>query len=470
MTKPYDLIKLAEVESISQEKIIEYYKSYINPGIARSLKILGMDKLRIVRAEGMYLYDQSGREILDFSSGFCVLNHGHNHPRILKARREFNREKRLEVCKANISSYQSVLAKNLAEIFPGDLQYSFFCNSGAEANEGALKIALLHQGPAKDKVIYTDESYHGKTFATMSVSGTVSSPYKDLFKSLGGCFEVPFGDIEAVKRLIESRTDGKHNDLGCIILEPIKGDRVLIPPDGYLKQLYELCQRYRIVMIADEVYTGFGKTGKMFGFEHGDIVPDVVTFSKTFGGGKASIAGYIVKPFIFKDTYLPMNGCTLHTTTYGGMGEECVTAIEALNIIVEDDYVGKARRRGEYLLSKMKSLQEKHSQYIKATRGIGLLCIFELHPTSELIHQKLRNKIPIVDDLLLGLFPAMIVAELLDKHDILCFTGGREDNLFLNPSFLVTNEQIDRMIEALDDIFGQNQLKLAAKLAANFLL
>lgn len=466
--RKYNLIRLSELEGLSQKDIIKYYKEYINPGIAAFLKILGFDKYKIVRAEGMYLHTECGRKILDFLGGMSVLGHGHNHPRILQARRNFNEAKHLEICKAFISQYQSVLAKNLAEIFPGDLKYSFFCNSGAEANEGALKIALLYQRRCgKDKIVYTDLGYHGKTFATMSVSGFSAHSYRELFKGIGGCIEVPFGDIQSFCQLIEER---KNNDIAAIILEAVKADLALVPPQRYLAELYSLCKRNNIIMIVDEVFTGFGRTGKMFSFEHGEIVPDIVTFSKSLGGGKASIAGYIVKPRIFQRAYGSLKTCTIHTTTFGGLGEECATAIEALNIINDEGLVENAKLQGEYLLSRMQSLKSKYPGYIKDVRGIGLLCVFEFHKSSEVFGRKLLGKIPQVDNLLLGLLPAVIVSELLKKHGILIYAGGREDSLFVTPPLIVRKEAIDIFISALDDVLNANLLSLAVKLVLNYIL
>lgn len=467
--KEYNLIQLLEVDTFTQKEIVGLYSKYINPGIAIFLKILGFDKYKIMKAEGMYLYTECGKKILDLSGGLSVLNHGHNHPRIMEARKRFNEDKRLEICKAFISSYQSVLAKNLAEIFPATLQYSFFCNSGAEANEGALKIALLFHKPKRDKIIYTDLGYHGKTFATMSVSGLVSRPYKELFKTLDGCIELPYGDIGAVKDLIAKRTASGSCDIACMILEPIKADLVLMPPKGYLQELESLCNAQNIILIADEIFTGFGRTGKMFGFEHGGIIPDIVTFSKSLGGGKASIAGYIVKSHIFKKTYGSLKGCTIHTTTFGGLGEECATAIEALNIINDEDLIGNARVQGEYLLARMKELKNKYPQYIKDVRGIGLLCIFELRNSNEVFGDKFLKAIPQINDLFLGLIPAAIISELFKRHNILIYTGGREDNLFINPALIIKKEDIDIFIDSLDNVLNGNILRLIMELANNFI-
>ncbi len=465
--KKYNLVSLSEIDNLSQAEVVKYYKEYINPGIATFLRILGLDSYKIIKAEGMYLYSECGRKILDFSGGMSVLNHGHNHPRILEARRRFNENKHLEICKAFISQYQSVLARNLAEIFPGDLNYSFFCNSGAEANEGALKMALLYHFPNRDKVIYTDLGYHGKTFGTMSVSGPASRPYSELFKRIEGCIEVPYGDIDAFRGLVEKRISAGKNDIAAVILESIKADSVIVPPKGYLRELSLLCRKYGIILILDEVFTGFGRTGKMFAFEHESVIPDIVTFSKSLGGGKASIAGYIAKSHIFKKTYGPLNRSTVHTTTFGGMGEECFTAIEALNIINDEDLVENSREQGRYLLLRLESLRKKYPRYIKEARGIGLLCVCELYKSSEVFSARMLKNAPQIEGLLLGLLPAVIVSEMFKKYNVLIYTGGREDNLFINPSLIVKKEEIDNFIEALDKVMSENLVQLSIGLATN---
>ncbi|MBM4388539.1 MAG: aminotransferase class III-fold pyridoxal phosphate-dependent enzyme, partial [Deltaproteobacteria bacterium] len=194
-----------------------------------------------------------------------------------------------------------------------------------------------------------------------------------------------------------------------------------------------------------------------------------VTFSKTLGGGKASISGYIVRPYVFEKTYGSLANALVHSTTYSGMGEECYTAIEALNILVDEGFLEKARSLGEYLLSGMTELKAKHSGIIRDARGLGLLCIFELHPVSGVIGKNLLKKIPDVDRLLLGLIPAAIVSELFKKHDILKNTGGREDNLFVNPALIVTKEEIDRFIDSLDKVLSGNLYALIVKLASNMM-
>jgi len=205
----------------------------------------------------------------------------------------------------------------------------------------------------------------------------------------------------------------------------------------------------------------------MFGFEHYGIVPDVVTFSKSLGGGKASIAGYIVRSHIFRRTYGSPQTCAIHSTTFGGMGEECATAIEALNVLVEEGLVENARTLGVHLRQRMEALKGRHPRLVKDVRSVGLLGVIELFPSARILSRRVLGMIPGAEDLLIGLYPAMIVSEMVKGHDILTYTGGREDNVFVNPSLIVTREQIDRFMDALDAVLGQSRTKLALGLLAN---
>jgi len=466
-----ELIRLEAIDGMSQKDIVELYRDHVSPGIAANLRILGWDRIKVVRAEGLYLHTECGRRILDFTASNNVMNHGHNHPRVLDARRKFRERQELEICKAFVPQHQAVLAHNLATILPGDLDYTFFCNSGAEANEGALKIATLFQrDKGKDSILYTDLGYHGKTFGTMSVSGPASTPYSELFKGLDGCIQVPWGNTEALLEAIRGRTSWQRNDIACMILEPIKGDLALRPPDGYLEELGRICRKHDILLIFDEIYTGFGRTGEWFGFQHYDVLPDVVTYSKSLGGGVASIAAYTVRSEVFRKTYASPTKCAIHSSTLGGMGSECATAIEALNVMKDEAFPERSAELGEYMLERMKALQERHPSLLKDARAIGLMGIFETAHATEVLDVDALRRLPgtaWIDDRLEGLVPALIVSELLKRHDCLTFTGGREDLILVNPALVVTREQIDDFLGALDDVLSTGIVKLAAGLASN---
>ncbi|MCK5393068.1 MAG: aspartate aminotransferase family protein, partial [Candidatus Omnitrophica bacterium] len=385
---------LEDVEELSVQERIDLTVDYVNPGMAKLFKILGFDKIWPISAEGMYLNFQNGRKILDMTGGNCVLGLGHNHPKILACRKKIAEEKRLELCKSFLSPYIGVLAANMANLLPGDLKYSFFCGSGAEAVEGALKLAQKHHGFQRNGIVYTDHSFHGKTHAAMSVSSMDDTRHN--FQLLDNCYQVPYGDAKALEAFFQSRwiKEIDKPDICAFILEAIHGTRLIFPSKGYLKEVRELCTKYDVLLIVDEIYTGFGRTGYWFAFESEDIVPDIVCYSKTFGGGKASIAGYTTRAPVFMKAYGKTDDSMMHSSTFSGMSEECATAIEAMNIIKDENLVEVSRSLGEYLGKSLRILSEKYPESIKNVRGRGLLWGVELKPMFHKMESSIKKVFP----------------------------------------------------------------------------
>ncbi|MFC1558370.1 aspartate aminotransferase family protein [candidate division KSB1 bacterium] len=451
----YDLIKLNEVEKLSLNDIKDNYYRHINTGIPKVLNMLGFDQIEPVYSEGLFIYAKDGRKIYDFTGGISVLNLGHNHPRILKVRREFNEKKRPEVWKTYLSPYLAALSRNLAAVSPGDLNYSFLCNSGAEANEGALKIAEKYQGLNKKKIVYTDISFHGKTHAAMSVSGCETS--KSYFKLLNDCISIPYGNWREFEDLIKESCNkkGKKNDIIAIILEAIHAEGVIIPPKGYLKNIRRLCDEYDILMIIDDIFCGFGRTGRMFSFEYEDIIPDIFTVSKSLGGGKASIAAYIARDHIFKKAYGNMKDSMIHTTTFNGFGEECCTAIESINILVEENLVENSKEMGEYFLLKLIELKDKYPKLIKDVRGIGLLLDIEFKKPAEKIISTISKVSPFLNEFSEGFLTGMILSLMMHKYNILLLVGQHnKSNIIVNPPLIINKENIDYFIESFSELLS----------------
>ncbi|MHA2040214.1 MAG: aspartate aminotransferase family protein, partial [Promethearchaeota archaeon] len=326
------------------------------------------------------------------------------------------------------------MSKNLATLSPADLNYVFICNSGAEANEGALKIAEKYQGTKKRKIIYTDLSFHGKTHATMSVSSC--EPSKKHFKLLDDCVSISYGDWNAFEKLIKKshRENSGNNDIIAIILEAIHAEGVIKPPEGYLRNIRRLCNENDILMIIDEVLCGFGRTGKMFSFEHEDIEPDIFTVAKSLGGGKASVAAYITRDNIYKKAYGSIKDSMIHTSTFSGLGEECFTAIEAINVLDEDQLVNNSSEMGRYFLTKLNDLKRKHEEIIKDVRGVGLLLCIELRRPADRIVKMLENISTSIGDFSDGFFTGIIISLLIHKHNILVFPGPNDKrNLMIIP-------------------------------------
>lgn len=458
-----------DIKNITPEQAARLTAEYVNPGMVELFKILGFDKFWGAHAEGVYITLPDGRKILDMTGGSCVLGLGHNHPRILDIRIKMAKEKRLELCKAWLSPYMAALAANMASILPGDLQYSFFCNSGAEAIEGALKLAQKHHGINRKGIVYTDHSFHGKTHAAMSVS-SLEEPRK-YFQLLPECYQVPYGNAEALEQFLSSRNQGDvgKTDICAFIVEAIHGTRLIFPPDGYLKQVRKICDKYDVLLILDEIYTGFGRTGYWFAFEKEDITPDIVCYSKSFGGGKASIAGYTARKPVFLKAYGNRDDAMIHSSTFSGMSEECATALEALNVFREEKLMERARETGKVFGEELMRLKAKHSRLIKDVRGQGLLWGVELNPPLEQVGPLIAKLFPGKAEMLPALAGAIVLSELLHRHNVLAYLGFTRRNLIVfSPPLLIEEEDCRNAINALDAVLAYGWLKLSSDFMANY--
>jgi putrescine aminotransferase len=460
-----------DVEGLSAQERIVLTKEFINPGMVALFHLLGFDTVRASSAEGMYITLADGRKILDMTGGNGVLGLGHNHPRIIAAREGIARQKRLEISKSFLSPYMAALAADMAFLLPGDLQYSFFCNSGAEAVEGALKLAQKHHGIQRAGLVYTDHSFHGKTHAAMSVSSLDES--RRHFQLLERCYQVPFGDAEALGRFFRQRVqdDSGKPDLCAFIVEAIHGTRIILPPAGYLQKVRALCNEYDVLLILDEIYTGFGRTGYWFAFEPEGIVPDIVCYSKTFGGGKATIAGYTTRAPVFLKAYGKTDECLMHSSTFSGMTEECAAALETLTVLKDEKLIEASQRLGDYLEKRLLRLKEKYPDRIDDIRGRGLLWGVELKPLLPSLQPFLKQCIPAASSLTTALTGAMVLSELFSAHGILSYLGFTRRNLIVfSPALIVTEGELDRAVDALDAVLAKGWPSLVQSFCARQLL
>ena len=342
------LFTVDDCDNLSLGQIWSLYRAHVNPCQVDLLAALGFGRDVIDRAEGMWITTREGRRVLDFTGGTGVLNHGHNHPRILRARRRFQEQNRMEVHKYFFSPYLAALSHNIAALLPDDLDIVYLPNSGAEAIEGALKIAYKAHAGNRSRVLHSDISYHGTLLGAASVSGSKELWFR--FPEIPGATRFSYGDIGSVKACIEkSRQADGASDIYAILIEPMSASTLRACTPEFLREMRAIADSENIVLIFDEVFTGWGKTGKLFHFMHSGVVPDIIVMSKSLGGGKASISAYAVRRGLFMKAYGTGADVTLHTTTYNGFGEEAITAIEAINIAIEDKYADRAVSIGEQL-------------------------------------------------------------------------------------------------------------------------
>ncbi len=452
-----DLMTLEDATQLRHDDVAELMARHISPGQLRLLKLLGFDRVIIDHAEGMYYVDQCGRKILDFFGGYGSLAFGHNHPRILAARRSFSDAKRHEIALAFMSQYVAALSYNLAQIAPGDLDITFLCVSGSEANEAALKLAERAAGPRNRTVLYANNSFHGKTRGALSVSD--SDLYRADFQLINNCRRVPFGDVAALERVLAA-----DRSIGTFILETIQGGAgIVLPPKGYLKAVRELCDRYGVLWIADEVQCGYGRTGRFFAFEHDDVVPDIVTLAKSLGGGKAAVGAYIARRPVFVKAYGTSSTALIHgPATFGGMGESCATAIEALHTLYDEGLIDRAAAHGEYLVEGLTSLKRKYPQLIADVRGRGLMVGLEMTNISRSMPRAFRRLISMVDARLRGGLAAIVGSLLLHEYDVLvAFTEYDRNVIRLEPPLIVERRHVDQLVHSLDDLLSRDFARIA---------
>lgn len=453
MEKTKDIIGIDEAIGITSSQIAENHKLYGNCGLASLLGLLGLDK-KFVKAEGNYLWDEAGNRYVDFLAGYGAVSLGHNHPGILEALRKV--ETMPNILQVTLATMAGVLAKNLAMITPGELQRTFFCNSGAEAVEGALKLARVATG--KTEFIYTENSFHGKSFGALSVTGR-DKYQKPFLPLLPGTRQVPFGDVSALDKSLQSK------NVAAFIVEPIQGEGgVNVPPDGYLTEARRLCSHYGALLIIDEIQTGLGRTGKMFACEYDNIAPDIMCLAKSLGGGVMPIGAFMTTDDIWQKAYGGPSKCTLHTSTFGGNTRACAAGIASLKVITEEKLAEAAAEKGAYLMKKLAALKQKYD-VIKEVRGRGLLIGLEFNePTSGVLK---AISFGVMNALSKEYLAALVSGELANKHHVItAYTLNNPNVMRLEPPLIIGYEDIDYVISSLDEVIGRFKGFVGAALAS----
>ncbi|HLJ62000.1 MAG TPA: aminotransferase class III-fold pyridoxal phosphate-dependent enzyme [bacterium] len=427
---PVALLPAAERERLVADTI-ERYRRYVNPGLARLFKFGGSETIEWA-AEDCIVWDAHGREYVDCACGPAIFNVGHRHPRVLAAVRDQLDRMPMSV-RTMPSAAPAELAERLAALAPGDLQYSFFCNSGAEAVEGALKLARLTTG--RPGFVAMQEAFHGKTLGALSATGR--EYYRGPFGPLvPGFTHVPFGDADAVERAVGP-------DTAAVILEPIQGEAgVIVPPPGYLRRVREICDRRRVLLIADEIQTGLGRTGRLFCVEHDGVVPDILTMAKALGGGVIPIGAFIARPALWEEF---QRQPYIHSSTFGGNPLACRAAIATLEVLVEERLAERAVTMGERFLARLREIQRRYPSVIRDVRGRGLLLGVEF------VHSD---------------YALMVSAEAGHRGVITFYTLNKPEVIRVAPPLTITPDLVDRAAVGIDGAVAETDRLLASVRAA----
>jgi len=423
-----DELKDGEKDRIVEDSV-ENFNQHVNPGWLSYRKSVSTNAAFVEWEDSQETFkDVYGNEFLDCLGGFGIYSVGHGNPEIVKAV-EAQLHRFCLHSQELIDPLRGYLAKLVSMITPGDLQYAFFCNGGAEAVEMALKLARLASG--KHYFISTVNAFHGKSLGAVSCAGkgVYREPYLPMIQ---GVQHVEYGNAEAAEAAISNLIEVGET-VAAMIIEPIQGEAgVVLPPDDYLKKLREICDKYGVFLIADEIQTGMGRTGTLWACEYYDVVPDILIYGKAFGGGVMPITGIVARPQLWGDN-IKENPWILGSPTFGGNPLACAAAIAAIKYTLENDIPGQMAEKGKYLLGKLKQLQKTHPILVDV-RGKGLLIGLE-YPTPEM---------------------GWAVSKALFKRGVM--TGGTLVNAKANriePPGIISRQTMDTIIEKLDESLAE---------------
>ena len=458
-----ELIPLREVPALDRETVKTLHRAHLNPALITLMELGGYDRVRVVEAHGPWLFTDDGRKLLDLVSSYGALSHGHNHPRIVEAARWFDQQSAPDLLKEFPSPYTAALARNLVEVAPGDLDTVFFCNSGTEAVEGALKLALRSFQGRRDRFVYAENSLHGKTLGTLSITGR--EHYREHVRRFEDWPMVPFGNLEALEAVFQADTE---NRIAGLVLEPIQGEAgVVVPPPGYLKGAAHLAREHGALLILDEIQTAFGRTGSMFRCQAEDVAPDILCWAKSLGGGVATIGATLASRRLQQAAYGKINHCLVHTSTFGGRSRAAAVAIEALQVALDEEFSERARELGAWLRAELEQVRQRYPDVLRAVRGEGLMLGLEFHPirlsglASPLGALGLNR---IVD----SYFPGIFGAELLHHHDIVAsIVLNNPRVLRIYPPLVATREDLSAVPGAIDQVLSRGISRLVTERVAD---
>ena len=403
----------SKIELSEDMSLFESYGRLINPAYPSFLNKLGLNKIA-AKAQGAAITDSHGNTYIDCVGGYGLFNLGHNNPDIIESIIEQLREQQL-LTKPLISEIQVRLAECIEKITPGDLSCSFILNSGSEAIDCAIKLVRLHKGGKT--IITAQKSFHGHTFGALTASGIPS--FKKAFQPLlPGFISVPFGDIEALKRSISAET-------GAVLIEPIQHEAgILLPPDSYLREVRELCDEHELILIMDEIKTGFGKTGRMFACEHYGLVPDILVLGKSLGGGLIPAGAIVARSHLWKRFGLSFS---MSASSYAGNVLACRAGLSTIRYIQESNLLAECDEKGKMLLRSFRDYVGEYPNILRSANGLGLLIGIETQS---------------------GKIALELAKEMIRQGVIMVPAFGNSSVLMVEPPLVISFNQIRAIVDA----------------------
>jgi ornithine--oxo-acid transaminase len=412
---------------------------YLNPQMGRILRTLGFDK-SWVGGDRAYLIDADGRRYLDLISGYGMFALGRNHPDVVAAVRDVLAAATANLPQLGVTLLSGVLAEQLLARGPASVAAMVPANSGTEAVEAAIKIARAATG--RRRLLYADHAFHGLTLGALSINA--NEEFRAGFGPLlRDCDQVPFGDAVALERELA------RGDVAALIVEPVQGKGVQLPPDGYLAAAQGLCHQAGALFVCDEVQTGMGRTGRFLALEHWHLAPDIVCMAKALSGGLVPIGAVLVSRQAFDRVFDGMERAVRHGSTFGGNDLAAAAALASLRVLERDGVIAHAERMGALLLDLTRPLIDRH-EIVRDVRGLGLMWAIELGPPHRAGGRALFNAVERAQP---GLFAQLITVPLFHRHRILCQVAGHRMNVVKAlPSLLIDEQEVRRFAGALADV------------------
>jgi acetylornithine/succinyldiaminopimelate/putrescine aminotransferase len=433
---PYDDTVAFDIRQLLSDRSGEGYSlqtDYVNAQVPKMLHAIGFDK-QFVRADGAHYWDADGNRYLDMLAGFGVFAVGRNHPVVRAALHDVLDAGLADMLQFDAPLLMGLLAEELVKRSPG-MERVYFCNSGSEAVEAALKFARCATG--KPRILFCDHAYHGLTAGTLSVNG--AAEFRKGFDPLLPDTKIPFGDLDALDREL------RKGDVAALLIEPIQGKGVNIAPDGFLRDAQVLLKGRGALLIADEVQSGLGRTGKFYAHHYDDVQPDIITVAKALSGGFVPVGATLMRPGIFEKVYSSIDRVFVHASTFMGNALAMTAGLATLSVLDDEKLVDNAAERGAELLAGLREIAANQPTIVDV-RGRGLMIGIEFGKPTTIRGKAMWQTLNAARK---GLFAQMVVVPLFTEHRVLTQVAGDHMAVIkLIPPLTFTSEDVQEFLRA----------------------
>ncbi len=415
----------------------DLHEQHLNNQMVRVLRTIGYDR-NYKRALGQYLYDENGQEYLDLLSGFGAFAIGRNHPTVVSTLKETLELELPNLVQMDVSLLSGLLAERILATTPDNLSKMFFCNSGTESVEAAIKFARYTT--KREKIVFCEHSFHGLTLGSLSLNG--EQIFREGFGPLlPGCESVPFNDLSALEKALSQK------DVAAFIVEPVQGKGVNVPDNNYLPEVQKLCKKYGTLFVADEVQTGLGRTGKFWAIEHWGVEPDMICMAKALSGGFIPVGAVAMTQKIMDTVFNRMDRAVVHGSTFSKNNMAMAAGLATLEVIEQEKLVENSAKIGEEIITSINAMADKY-EFLKEARGKGMMIAIEFHAPKSL---KLKAAWAMLEAANKGLFCQMVTIPLFKDHHILTQVAGHGMNVVkLLPPLNLTEKDKNWIIDAFD--------------------